>query len=97
MCVYVPQVVVFVLSFLIFLFFICSKRKEILSNFLFSVFLFLLFLMMAHDFFQNGNKPGTCFGSSVNESKRQQIRTMLEEERNKKEQQVFVYILPLSI
>ena len=37
--------------FFIFFFFICSKRKEILSNFLFSVFLFLLFLMMANDFF----------------------------------------------
>ena len=37
--------------FFIFFYFICSKRKEILSNFLFSVFLFLLFLMMANDFF----------------------------------------------
>ena len=34
-----------------FLFFFCSKRKEILSNFLFSVFLFVLFLMMANNFF----------------------------------------------
>ena len=30
---------------------LCSKRKEIHSNFLFSIFLFLLFLKMANDFF----------------------------------------------
>ena len=84
-----------------FLFFICSKRKEILSNFLFSVFLFVLFLMMANDFFFKAyRKPGDEFKSSVNESKKQQIRSMLKEERNrrkKQQKQVFVYILPLSI
>ena len=61
---YVPQVMlVFVCLFVgfeffdkrffifyIFIFYL-FKRKEILSNFFFSVFLFLLFLMMAHDFF----------------------------------------------
>ena len=53
-------VCLFVLSFLIkdFLFFIfyiftfyLLKKKRDLSNFLFSVFLFVLFLMMANDFF----------------------------------------------